>query len=324
MVIDERRSYQTHLKKQSAVVAPPTSPTSPNATTALTSSNSFPREATYKNKSASCCFSKSEGSDTSLTAEQRQGLALRYVNAITSTKGVIIVMFIYLGSIAGCGWAMTNLNNDFSVTTVIPDDSYAREFFDVADEVGVFWNKQIPYDVVFKGSESDISDPEVQADAISLLYDLSYNTGHSRGPPTFWLNDFLPWCANQSSYQDYITTAGYFNGSYSTAANTVFETAVADFLSTSPYDRYDTSVILKNNGQIKAHRAKLYHYHVKTSDDKVHAMVAAYKACDKSEGFNTKSATPYARTSLCAFFFIDILHFFIHHFYFVLLFVSPF
>mmetsp|Transcript_54018 Transcript_54018/g.69363 ORF Transcript_54018/g.69363 Transcript_54018/m.69363 type:complete len:930 (+) Transcript_54018:98-2887(+) len=223
--------------------------------------------------------------------QQTEEFAEKYVNAITSKPGITVIFLMYFGLVAWSGWALTNLTEDFDVSTVVPDDSYTREYFTESQKVGLFWDSYIPYRVYFKGSR-DISDPQVQADAAELLTDLSENTKRSEGPVSWWMDSFLDWSSNQTEYQSYITSAGYFDGTSTVDAQTAFEGAVSKFLSTSPYDRYSTSVVLRDDGSVRASRATLYHFKVKTAEDKIVAMNAAYEKCEDSTlGIN--NAVPY-------------------------------
>jgi len=184
---------------------------------------------------------------------------------------------------------------------VTPDDSYCREYYAEASEVGLFWDRQFPYQVIFR--EVDWGSPQVQADALELLtQDLAQDTPRTRGPLDFWLQAFLPWAAARPELAQYLNAQGHFDAAQSEEARDAFQSGVQTFLTTTPNDRFRLDVALSTGasgasggkGAVFACKASLYHFRVATSEDKAKAMSRAYETCEKSP-FTTAKATPYSQ-----------------------------
>jgi len=208
-------------------------------------------------------------------------------------------------------YSSLQLEEKFDGAMVMPDVSYAADFFAAADKLNVFWDYEFPFHVVFR--DIDVGDPQNQQNMIELMNDLQDKNRRIRGPPVFWLEDFLQWCEYESPCSNYLNEDGYFEGKNAGDKNhengVNFRAMINSFLKSKAFAHYKADIILRDiehyssqdgevldddankpdgsvvNGSklITVSRGGLNHQHIMTSGKKVDAMVSGYDTCKHSE-----------------------------------------
>mmetsp|Transcript_21026 Transcript_21026/g.27360 ORF Transcript_21026/g.27360 Transcript_21026/m.27360 type:complete len:693 (-) Transcript_21026:26-2104(-) len=224
-------------------------------------------------------------------------------------KWVMLSFFALLTGFA-C-YSSLQLEEKFDGAMVMPDVSYAADFFAAADKLNVFWDYEFPFHVVFR--DIDVGDPQNQQNMIELMNDLQDKNRRIRGPPVFWLEDFLQWCEYESPCSNYLNEDGYFEGKNAGDKNhengVNFRAMINSFLKSKAFAHYKADIILRDiehyssqdgevldddankpdgsvvNGSklITVSRGGLNHQHIMTSGKKVDAMVSGYDTCKHSE-----------------------------------------
>ena len=75
---------------------------------------------------------------------------IRYIAVVTSPKGTIGIMLTFFFFTCMCAWFATMLGNDFPPSEIVPDESYARDYYAAAIKLDLYWDTTIPYKVLFK------------------------------------------------------------------------------------------------------------------------------------------------------------------------------
>jgi hypothetical protein len=165
----------------------------------------------------------------------------------------------------------------FDITSIAPDNSYVRKFTNQARAVDLFLQEQIvPLTVNFKALEYNTAEVQQQ---IQELETSLQESSHITGPLTSWLDDFLLWAANSTTYGSMVdSSTGYFD-----VSETTFYTALDEFLSEDSYSRYTDDIPDRTLGQadsIVVSRVTLYHVHIKTARQQVKTLTSTWSKCD--------------------------------------------
>jgi len=177
----------------------------------------------------------------------------------------VVVLAVFCGMFAGLGYSASLLEQQFSYTDVLPDPSYAGDFWGrFEDYTG---GSAVSPFVVFR--DVNQSDPLVRDQMVEYVNGLVDTPAVKVQPEFFWVRDFEELSSSNQPIAGLLASLPEVSGSYSsfaTSTDTVakamsqmtFEQQLDLFMAIPVYQQlYKTSIVRDRSGQIVASRTTL-------------------------------------------------------------------